>query len=1377
MAKIPLRAYIREIEEMIEREHYEEAIAHCRHILQFYPKHLDTYRTLGKTFLEAKRYSDAADILQRVLSSLPGDFIANLGMSIIREDEGNMDEAIWHMERAFEVQPANSAIQAEMRRLYGRRDGIEPPKVRLTRGALSRMYFKGGLYQQAIAEIRAALAEEPGRADLQALLASVYFLSGMRVEAAEVCNTLLKKLPYCFDANRILAEILANTEHAQEAQTYRERTVALDPYAAFLSPGAPTPEQVGESSVMVEKLDWRPGNSPASSLAWAATLGVAMQPEKPAEEPIPEWMREAGWGPATGEAEETSLAISEADFEQGANGAAGEAEATDLPVWLRSMAPEDLEGEAGADLTDLDIPEFLAGDLKPEEAADAELLQRADPAAPTELPDWLKEFEAEAEPLSEGELANEDLPDWLAEGAETAQPAEESDLPDWLREISPAAAEESQAAPELEASETPFGEPDEALDPGSELSQAGEPELAPLSVEEEDAAFAWLEGLAARQGANEALLLNPEDRLETPPDWVQESIAGEQAGVELGPEASAQGAAALAGEALGAGELEEPAEAGDSQAGWLAKAGAAAAAGAILFRSHEEEEEGEPSGAEIEPEATSQGVAGISAEEPRVAEQPETPDEKAEPVEAGDSEAGWVAKAGAAAAAGAILFRSHEQEEEGEPSGAEIEPEATAQGAPGFSGEEPPEREGELAAPWAPGQPETRAEEPETAEAGESLPEWLAAAGAAAAGARLYQTHEQEEGVPAAEIPAEGAFLHLDEGPVIEGDTQPTRVRPAEAAVTQPETEGPQTEAEAILPEGELPADEWILEPEKAPETQGAPEAEGVPETPVSVGALEADGVQEIEDQLEDGEVLEAKAESETWRAEETGGEQEADSGPGLPGIAAAAVLYDTFKKDDEETLVSSEEPAPLMSADDEAAAFAWLESLAARQGAEEALLLAPEERLDTPPEWVQEAILAAEEEAGTDTEVEAFAPVSAGAPPLSPDQGLNIEVAQTAGLEEKAPAEAPLYTEELSQVLREDEAWKAQEGAQNVAERPEARPEIGGEPASQAPMLQPEGEIAEPEAGLGVAGPEVPAALEPAAPEPAELVEQAPAEAPISTEELSQERREEQAWKALAGAASEAERPEVSLDTGGEAGEGLPLAGMALGAAALGAAALRSDEPDSASEPPETEEGIPELPSWLSEVDEGGEAEEASAWTPPEEGRPRPLIDLNRAALNELERLPGIGFIRAQTIIQHRERAGNFTSVDDLLTLPGFDPDTVTEVKGYLFVEAPTPASEPGAFKPADIAAFETISPEQVTLIQARNALTQGNREEALGHYDSLIRTERLLAEVIQDLHEALYRFPVEVDIWQALGDAYMRSDKLKEALDAYTKAEELLR
>ncbi len=161
MAAIALREYVREIEKQVDGGRNDEAIAHSRHVLETFPKHVEVYRLLGKAYLESQRYGDAGDIFQRVLSTVPEDFVSHVGMSIIREDEGNFDEAIWHMERAFDVQPSNSAIQEELRRLYGRRDNVEPPKIRLTRGALARMYYKGELFPQAIAELRAALSESP----------------------------------------------------------------------------------------------------------------------------------------------------------------------------------------------------------------------------------------------------------------------------------------------------------------------------------------------------------------------------------------------------------------------------------------------------------------------------------------------------------------------------------------------------------------------------------------------------------------------------------------------------------------------------------------------------------------------------------------------------------------------------------------------------------------------------------------------------------------------------------------------------------------------------------------------------------------------------------------------------------------------------------------------------------------------------------------------------------------------------------------------------------------------------------------------------------------------------------------------------------------
>jgi hypothetical protein len=109
-------------------------------------------------------------------------------------------------------------------------------------------------------------------------------------------------------------------------------------------------------------------------------------------------------------------------------------------------------------------------------------------------------------------------------------------------------------------------------------------------------------------------------------------------------------------------------------------------------------------------------------------------------------------------------------------------------------------------------------------------------------------------------------------------------------------------------------------------------------------------------------------------------------------------------------------------------------------------------------------------------------------------------------------------------------------------------------------------------------------------------------------------------------------------------------------------------------------------------------------------------------------------------------------------------------------------PASRPApvqkSAKPARAKKTAEPTPTVIAaLSDAQNELSRGNIPTALAHYGKLIKRGRNLEETIRDLRESLYRYPVEVGIWQALGDAYMRANRLQEALDAYNKAEELLR
>jgi competence ComEA-like helix-hairpin-helix protein len=530
------------------------------------------------------------------------------------------------------------------------------------------------------------------------------------------------------------------------------------------------------------------------------------------------------------------------------------------------------------------------------------------------------------------------------------------------------------------------------------------------------------------------------------------------------------------------------------------------------------------------------------------------------------------------------------------------------------------------------------------AEPGE-IPAWLAGAGAAAAG-----------------------LAGLVEPPVSEEDTKPTRVSQSAEVSIPPELAGFITsEAEAPTPQAG-PADELYTAP--ALETPGE-----AAETPAAeAGQAEAEAAQVEEAGTGFAAVYTVFRQppvEETPVVEEPAGESQAPSEP--EGEAEPGGLPEWLQELGEvpepllaEAPAGSEVLAPEseLSTEEDAAAFAWLESLAARQGAEEGLVVSPEERPETIPDWIAADVQ-------VEPEIQKFT--------AQPEEG-------------------------AGETGEPEELFAAETGA--VVE------------------LQAEEQDAEQETL-----------------------------APLETTQLPESNPAETDWTA--------DVPDV--ESGAQTEAGLEDAGPAL---------------QGPVEAPGEEQAIPELPDWLAGIEEAPAKE--PEWTPaaeieapgreaaePAAGAAEPArLDLNQAALIDLERVPGIGFIRAQAILAYREAHGPLTGLDDLLDVQGFDSETLAQIQDRVIVQPPV--------EPESLAADQN----QVILIQGRNALALGDREAALERYAGLIESNALLPEVIHDLRdEGLYRFPIDVAIWQALGDAYFRDGQLQQAIDAYTKAEELLR
>ncbi|PJF28779.1 MAG: hypothetical protein CUN52_11740, partial [Phototrophicales bacterium] len=167
MSTLNLKQYLAKIDALLEDEYYDEAIYHSRHVLSFLPKNLATYRRLGRAEVGAGRWDDANTTLRRILSFAPDDKIAHVGMSKVYQRAQKKEEALWHLERAYEQDPNNQEIIDELRDLYAAYKKMNNVRLQLTAGAVARQYAKNQLYPQAIKALKDALKHTPQRIDLR----------------------------------------------------------------------------------------------------------------------------------------------------------------------------------------------------------------------------------------------------------------------------------------------------------------------------------------------------------------------------------------------------------------------------------------------------------------------------------------------------------------------------------------------------------------------------------------------------------------------------------------------------------------------------------------------------------------------------------------------------------------------------------------------------------------------------------------------------------------------------------------------------------------------------------------------------------------------------------------------------------------------------------------------------------------------------------------------------------------------------------------------------------------------------------------------------------------------------------------------------------
>ena len=64
------------------------------------------------------------------------------------------------------------------------------------------------------------------------------------------------------------------------------------------------------------------------------------------------------------------------------------------------------------------------------------------------------------------------------------------------------------------------------------------------------------------------------------------------------------------------------------------------------------------------------------------------------------------------------------------------------------------------------------------------------------------------------------------------------------------------------------------------------------------------------------------------------------------------------------------------------------------------------------------------------------------------------------------------------------------------------------------------------------------------------------------------------------------------------------------------------------------------------------------------------PLVNINTADADELQRLSGIGEVKAQRIIEHREQYGPFVTIEQIMNVAGIGEATFANIREQICVE-----------------------------------------------------------------------------------------------------------
>lgn len=225
---IALTEALQQAQHSFEGGNYPAVVESCNRIVAQFPNFASAYGLLAQAYLEQGQQAEAEQAFARVIAHDPRAAGAYLGLGLIAEERGVLENALAYCQVAWELVPNRDHFREPVVRVAGRRYGADG-RLQLTHAALAQLHVNASRLRRAVHEYQTALTELPDRIDLWLGLAETLWRLGQDSDAAEISREFLKDHPDLVQALVILTDIEHRAGNDEEAEQLRTRLRRVDP--------------------------------------------------------------------------------------------------------------------------------------------------------------------------------------------------------------------------------------------------------------------------------------------------------------------------------------------------------------------------------------------------------------------------------------------------------------------------------------------------------------------------------------------------------------------------------------------------------------------------------------------------------------------------------------------------------------------------------------------------------------------------------------------------------------------------------------------------------------------------------------------------------------------------------------------------------------------------------------------------------------------------------------------------------------------------------------------------------------------------------------------------------------------------------------------